>query len=210
MPLSLSSKLREFRKKALKKKSTSTTTTTNTKDKNGGGGDTTTTTGKKKNINSSMCFNDDQIRSMARFMPVDSLSQYLSSEQMDAFGDGILELMRSHNRDQDKFEECILEINSFVRGGLPGMERLDKVYKRILVHYKVEMDMEEVFEALKLHIHPIQNKIKRKKMKGSEACGSSGRGRDDDEYGDDEEEDDSFTTTTTHSSSSQKKRKSSQ
>lgn len=48
-----------------------------------------------------MSFDDDQLRSMARFMPVavDSLSpKHLSSEQIDAFGDGILELMRSHTR----------------------------------------------------------------------------------------------------------------
>ena len=77
-PPSLSSKLRGFRK-ALKLKKNF-----------------------KKNSNCSVVsFDDDQLRSMARFMPVavDSLSpKHLSSEQIDAFGDGILELMRSHTR----------------------------------------------------------------------------------------------------------------
>lgn len=57
------------------------------------------------------------------------------------------------------------------------MERLDKVYRQILLHYEVEADMEEVFEALKLHIHPTQNKIKRKRTAKGDAS-----------YDDDDEE----------------------
>jgi hypothetical protein len=43
--------------------------------------------------------------------------------------------------------------------------RLDSVYPRILKHFGVMIDMEEVLEALKLYVHTGQNKIKRKWVK---------------------------------------------
>ena len=140
---SLSSKLREYRKGSRK--------------------------GEK--IKASVLYNDEQLRSIARHMPrdVDTLRQYLSPEQMNAFGDDLLRITQQHvGRDQEKFEECILEIGAFVRGGLPGMSMLDGVYHRILRHYEVADDMEEVFEALKLYVHPTQNLIKRKWVKDEE------------------------------------------
>ena len=116
-------------------------------------------------------FDDDQLRSIARYMPreMDDLSKHLSQEQIKLFGDDMLRITLAHtSRDQAKFEECILEIGAFERGGLPGMERLDRVYNMILRHYCVEVDMEEVFEALKLYVHPTQNKIKRKRVHDEE------------------------------------------
>ena len=99
----------------------------------------------------------------------DSLARYLSVEQIGAFGDDVLQVTQAHtSRDQAKFEDCILEMGAFVRGGLPGMARLDFVYPRILKHFGVMIDMEEVMEALKLYVHTGQNKIKRKWVKDDE------------------------------------------
>ena len=137
---SLSSKLRELRKKL------------------------------KKNIKKGtvVVYEDEQLRAIARHMPrdVDSLKPFLSSAQMNTFGDDVLQITQTHtSRDQAKFEDCITEIGAFVRGGVPGMAKLDKVYPNILKHFNTTADMEEVFEALKLHVHPTQNKIKRKFVK---------------------------------------------
>jgi hypothetical protein len=133
---SLSSKLRELRKTLKKKKNNPT-------------------------------FEDEQLIAVARHMPrdEDSLSRFLSLEQVSAFGDDVLQVTQAHtSRDQAKFEDCILEMGAFVRGGNPGMARLDSVYPRILKHFGVMIDMEEVLEALKLYVHTGQNKttIKRK------------------------------------------------
>lgn len=140
---SLSSKLREFRK-GLRKG------------------------GKSK---AGVVYDDDQLRSIARHMPrdVDSLRQYLSPDQMNAYGDDVLNIMQTHSsRDQEKFEECILEIGAFVRGGLPGMECLNKVYLQILQHYDLKDDMEEVFEELKLYVNLKRNRIMCKWAKDEE------------------------------------------
>jgi ribonuclease D len=137
---SLSSKLRELRK-TLKKSKTNPT------------------------------LKDEDICAVARNMPRDleCLVKYLSSEQVDAFGGEVLSITQAHtSRDQAKFEECILEMGAFVRGGLPGMHLLNSVYQRIMKHYGVWIDMEEVFEALKLSMNIAQNKIKRKWVKDEE------------------------------------------
>ena len=118
---------------------------------------------------------DEQLIAVARHMPrdADSLARYLSVEQVGAFGDDVLQVTQAHtSRDQAKFEDCILEMGAFERGGLPGMARLDSVYPRILKHFGVMNDMEEVLEALKLYVcynvHTGQNKIKRKWVKDEE------------------------------------------
>ncbi len=137
---SLSSKLRDFRK------------------------------GLRKEGNAKVAYDDDQLRSIARHMPKDaaSLGRFLSSTQMDAYGDDMLCIMQAHSRDQAKFEDCILEIGAFARGGLPGMECLNKVYLQILKHYGVKEDMEEVFEELKLYVNLKRNRVMCKLVKDEE------------------------------------------
>ena len=118
---------------------------------------------KKSKMNPAL--SNEDISLVARNMPRDleCLVKYLSSEQVDAYGGGVLKITQAHtSRDQAKFEECILEMGAFVRGGLPGMHLLNSVYQRIMKHYGVWIDMEEVFEALKIYVHTGQNKIKRK------------------------------------------------
>ena len=126
---------------------------------------------KKKKVNPT--FEDEQLIAVARHMPrdEDALSRFLSLEQVAAYGDDVLSVTQAHaSRDQAKFEDCILEMDAFVRGGIPGMACLDPVYHRILQHFGVAIDMEEVLEALKLYVHTGQNKttIKRKWVKDDE------------------------------------------
>ena len=124
---------------------------------------------KKKKANPA--FEDEQLIAVARHMPrdEDALSRFLSLEQVSAYGDDVLSVTQAHtSRDQAKFEDCILEMGAFVRGGIPGMACLDPVYHRILQHFGVAIDMEEVLEALKLYVHTGQNKIKRKWVKDEE------------------------------------------
>jgi hypothetical protein len=69
-------------------------------------------------------------------------------------------------------------MGAFVRGGMPGMEFLDKVYLRILQHYEVGDDTDVVFEALGIFVNPKQNKIMRKWVEegedgSSDVCPSS-------------------------------------
>ena len=37
----------------------------------------------------------------------------------------------------DALQECIAEMRCFVRGGLPGVARLQLVYKNIFIHYGI-------------------------------------------------------------------------
>ncbi len=132
----------------------------------------------KKN-KSNPVFEKEQLIAVARHMPRDdaSLARYLSQQQVEAYGDDVLQVTQAHTRrDQAKFEECILEMGAFVRGGIPGMARLDSVYPNIMRHFGVMGEMEEVLEALKLYVHAGQNKIKRKDEE-EEQQGSQKRAR---------------------------------
>jgi hypothetical protein len=124
----------------------------------------------KKN-KSNPVFDNEQLIAVARHMPRDdaSLARYLSQQQVEAYGDDVLQVTQAHTRrDQAKFEDCILEMGAFVRGGIPGMARLDSVYPNIMRHFGVMSEMEEVLEALKLYVHTGQDKIKRKWVKDEE------------------------------------------
>ncbi len=41
---------------------------------------------------------------------------------------------------EEQFEGCAQEMKAFVRGGLPGMQVLNKVYRQILKHYDATDD----------------------------------------------------------------------
>jgi hypothetical protein len=82
---------------------------------------------------------------------------------VDAYGERILEITAAHERDQADFEECVLEIKAFSRGGLPGMERLDAVYTQILKHFNMEGESEEIFDACSLYFDADRNRLKRKR-----------------------------------------------
>ena len=122
---------------------------------------------KKKEVH---VLQDENIQAIARYMPrdVDSLKKILSPDQIGAYGDRVLEITQAHKRDQAKFEECILEMGAFVRGGMPGMRCLNRVYSRILQHFRVGDDMEDVFNVLKLYVNHHQNTLKRKGVEEEE------------------------------------------
>ena len=121
----------------------------------------------RRNSKDARTFDDDQLRAIARHMPRDAelLGKFLSQEQVDAFGEGVLDVTRAYTRrDQAVFEECILEVGTFVRGGLPGIETLNRVYTQIVKHYVVADNVEELFEALGLYINHKTDKIMHKKI----------------------------------------------
>ena len=80
---------------------------------------------------------------------------------MASCGDEILKVNAVHTRDQDAFEDCVKEIGAFVRGGLPGMDRLNKVYTQIIKHFHMETDVEEILDAC--HLYMYQNRLRRKR-----------------------------------------------
>ena len=126
----------------------------------------------KKKTKSAQGFEDEQMSAIAKHMPRDteSLGKFLSKEQVRSFGEGILGITQAHTkRNQEMFEECIMEMGAFVRGGLPGMDRLNKVYPNILKHYRIGDDVDEVFEALGLFLNPRKdNKLTLKNTKKEE------------------------------------------
>ena len=171
--MSLSSKLRNFNKELKKKE----------KERKTNNGKTKSQSEKMvKGPSIATLLSDEQLTSIARHMPrdADSLGKYLSPEQMDAFGEDLLAVTCGHTgRDQAKFEECLLEIDAFVRGGVPGMALLDRVYPTILKHYGVIDDAEEVLETLKLYMNAKENKLKRKWVKDEEEAGGGGGQEDE-------------------------------
>ena len=46
-------------------------------------------------------------------------------------------------------QECIREVNAFVRGGLPGLSRLRQVLPNIFIHYEINTlrDKSEIIRA---------------------------------------------------------------
>ncbi len=112
-----------------------------------------------------MIFNFDEMKLISRHSPLTSadLSKLIPPSFVDAYGDRILEITASHGRDQALFEDCIMEIDAFTRGGLPGLDRLDKVYTNIIKHFKMEDEVEEIFEACGLFFDTDRNRLRRKR-----------------------------------------------
>ena len=117
-----------------------------------------------------LLFDDDHLKLLAHSMPStkEELSRLIPACFVSAYGDQILDVTVGHGRDQSAYEECVCEIRAFVRGGTPGMAVLNRVYTQILKHYQMEDDEEEVFEACKVYLHPVQNRLKRKRVEEDE------------------------------------------
>ena len=85
-----------------------------------------------------MIFSADQVELVARYMPTDADALRtkcgLIDTQIKAYGEQLLGITRAHERDQEKFEDCVAEIKAFVRGGMTAMQILNKVYKLSLIH----------------------------------------------------------------------------
>jgi len=112
-----------------------------------------------------MLLDFDHIKIIARHMPrtEEELIKLIPESFVSAYGDKILNITLHHERDQDKFEDCIKEIGAFLRGGLPGMALLERVYTQILKGFGMEHEMEEVLDACRIYIHAEQNRLKRKR-----------------------------------------------
>jgi hypothetical protein len=106
----------------------------------------------------------EHIKLIARHMPrtEEALRKLIPESFVAAYGNAILETTMAHERDQDKFEDCVTEIDAFLRGGLPGMAVLERVYKNIIKHFGMEDDTEDVLDACKLYVHTGQQCLRRK------------------------------------------------
>ena len=114
----------------------------------------------KKTAHASL--DDHVIRQIAFKMPrtMAKLTSILNNEeQLKVHADQILAITKDHKRDQAAFEDCTAEIGAFVNGGPYAMDMLDRVYRRILAHFKMMPDMEDVFAAKCLYINPKTQKI---------------------------------------------------
>jgi hypothetical protein len=112
----------------------------------------------------------EHIQLIARHMPrtEEALRKLIPESFVTAYGEAILETTIAHERDQDKFEDCIAEIDAFLRGGLPGMVALGRVYKNIIKHFGVEDDTEDVLDACRLYVHAEQGCLKCRRVVATE------------------------------------------
>ena len=131
---------------------------------------------KKKNNNNKTYVNatsldDDTIRKIAVKMPRTNqeLASMLNAEQFSVHGEQLLIITQDHKRDQAAFEDCAAEIGAFAGGGPYAMDRLDKVYRRILAHFKMMPDMDDVFAAKRLYVSHKTQKVAQWGAKTDEA-----------------------------------------
>lgn len=125
---------------------------------------------KRTPINLSLLLSKSEIKQIAMHLPKDSssLSSLIGPDKTTSYGDKILAITSTHPRDQDAFMECVLEMQAFVRGGDTGLHVLEPVYRRILAHYKMMAEINEIFDILSLCTHHLTGKIKRKYQKCAE------------------------------------------
>ena len=118
----------------------------------------------KPTVKPLMLLTFEHIHLIARHMPIskDSLLKLIPESFVGLYGDKILEVTVAHERDCGAFDDCVQEIDAFVRGGLPSMEVLNRVYPQILLHFNMGGEMDEVFEACKITLSADQKKLKRK------------------------------------------------
>ena len=120
----------------------------------------------KSKVASYMLFDFESIKLIARQMPQtkEELNGLIPESMVSLYGDKILEVTMAHGRDTEKFDDCVSEINAFIRGGLPGMCVLERVYPQILKHFGMQDEMEEVLDACKIYIHPEKHILCRRKI----------------------------------------------
>jgi len=115
-----------------------------------------------------MIFSADQVELVARYMPTDADALRtkcgLIDTQIKAYGEQLLGITRAHERDQEKFEDCVAEINAFVRGGMAAMQILNKVYKRIIAHFGMDAEMYDVLKAAGVYVDADTGKLIRRKV----------------------------------------------
>ena len=116
-----------------------------------------------------LIFSNEQMDLVTRHLPMDTEDLRtkcgMIETQIKAYGAQILGITKAHGRDQEKFEECVAEIKAFVRGGMAGMQILNRVYTNIIKHYEMEPEMHDVLKAAGAYLDTDSGKIKRKMVK---------------------------------------------
>jgi len=111
-----------------------------------------------------MVFSEDQCKLISRYMPKDFEALRVKCDFLDSqiksYGNALLTITASHERDQDKFEACYREIQAFAAGGLYAMERLNKVCPVILSHFGMEQEKYDVYDAAGVWEDPETGRLK--------------------------------------------------
>jgi hypothetical protein len=115
-----------------------------------------------------LVFGEDQIKLIARHMPRDlealRTQCLLTPPQVEAYGHRLLDITGKHERDQEKFEDCYLEIKAFADGGEYAMQLLNKVSARILKHFGMEDDKYDVLSAAGVREDAETGRLKRQRV----------------------------------------------
>ena len=111
-----------------------------------------------------VALDSEQVERIARHMPrsESDLSKLIPDGCVSAYGARILDITIHHERDQERFEDCIQELKAFLRGGMAGVARLRKVYTQILKGFAMENEKDEVLAACDLYVHAEDKKLRRK------------------------------------------------
>lgn len=120
-------------------------------------------------------FSEDQCKRISRHMPktFEALKSKcgFTDSQIKAYGNALLTIIASHERDQEKFEDCFKEIRAFATGGLYAIQRLNVVHKNILAHHGMQDEKYDVFDAAGVWEDPETGKLKpRGKKEEDEFC----------------------------------------
>ena len=104
----------------------------------------------------------EQIKRITRTLPtqMDGLVDILTESQRASIGEDVLRITCAHERDQERFEECVLELRAFSTGGLYAMQLLNNVYPNILAHYGMQGEKWEVLTAAGIGIDFKNNRLK--------------------------------------------------
>lgn len=91
---------------------------------------------------------EDQIKQITRYLPrdVDRLHQLIAGLSEEDVAK-VLKVTTTHERDQEQFLECVSTLRAYARGGLAGMDLLNKLHGVIIGHYGMHDEKWEVLTA---------------------------------------------------------------
>ena len=112
----------------------------------------------------------DEINLIALTMPTteSELAKLIPETVISSHGGKILDATNNHARKLARFGDCRDEFNTFIRGGVPGMARLNLVYKNILKEFDMEQESKDILHVCKLYIHNETNCLKRRRSEAYE------------------------------------------
>jgi hypothetical protein len=113
---------------------------------------------------------EDEINMLIRHFPQtkEALAEYLSTDKINAYGEELLNILTTHERDQTAFTNCLREMQAFAHGGEVGMYMLNKVYLQILKAFKMMPEINEIFSILHFYTHNETGVLKRKRAKDTD------------------------------------------